>query len=265
VAKYEWPEPEQRLLAAASRGTLVDLSSGDPALDDPATGANWTSDRLVHAELIVQLVTGTGTSKRVRPRAVRLKGAHVVGTVDLEAAVLVCPLVLINCHVDEAINLREAQAPAIRLPGCHTIGVIGDQLHVRGDLELTSLVTTNAEVRLLGAHIGGNLDLSGANLTNANGSALNANSLTVDQNMHCNENFRALGEVSLVGAHIGGNLELSGANLSNVDGHALNADGLKVDQDMFCKENFTAQGEVRLLGAHVGGQLVFEGAKLTKE
>lgn len=263
MAEQSWSEPERSLQQAAGLGTLLDLSSGDSALDDPAGGANWGDARLMHAELIVQLLTATGLSKRERPRAIRLKGARVVGDLDLEAATLVCSLVLISCHVEEPINLREAQGSAIRLPGCHINGVAADQLHVRGDLELKNLVTTKAEVRLLSAHIGGNLDLSGAALANTNGPAFNASSMTVEQSMDCTRNFRAQGEVNLLNAHIGGALELGGARLSNAGGYALNADGLEVDQDMFCKDGFTAEGVVRLPGAHIGGNLELDGATLT--
>jgi hypothetical protein len=119
-------------------------------------------------------------------------------------------------------------------------------LTTRGNLELDDGFTARGEVRLLGAHIGGQLILSGATLTNPDGRALNADGLTVDQDILCREGFTATGEVRLVGAHIGGNLEFNGATLTNPDSLALSADALTVDQGVFCREGFTATGEVRL-------------------
>jgi len=244
---------------AAGSGAVLDLSTGDPALDDPANGADWPGARTVPSDLVAQLVTGEAG----KVRAVRLKGARLVGVLDLEAAVLTCPLTLENCHFDEPINLKEAQAAVIRLPGCHVPGIDGDQLHVRGNLELDWVATTMAGVQLLGAHIGGAVGFSGANLTNPSGYALNAANVTVDRGMFCREGFTAQGEVNVVGAHIGGSLEFDGASLTNPNGYALNAANVTVDRGMFCREGFTAQGEVNVVGAHIGGSLDFGGAGLT--
>ena len=49
------------------------------------------------------------------------------------------------------------------------------------------------EIRLLGAHISGQLDLSSAKLANPGGAALNADRMTVDGGMLCREGFQAEG------------------------------------------------------------------------
>jgi hypothetical protein len=66
--------------------------------------------------------------------------------------------------------------------------------------------SAQGEVRLLSCRIGGNLEFDGASLTNSNERALNADRLTVDQDMFCRDGFTAQGEVRLLGGHIGGNL-----------------------------------------------------------
>ena len=48
--------------------------------------------------------------------------------------------------------------------------------------------------------------------SNPGGSALNADGLTVDQDMFCSEGFSATGEVRLPGAHIGGMLYCEAAS-----------------------------------------------------
>jgi len=57
--------------------------------------------------------------------------------------------------------------------------------------------TAHGEVRLAGGRIGGQLNLSGASLTNPGGPALSANRLTVGHSMLCGAGFLARGEVRL--------------------------------------------------------------------
>ncbi len=255
--------PERRLIDAAIGGALVDLSTGDAEQDDPTEGAHWPDARTLRAEIITELLTGVRKPADRQPRAVRVTGARVVGVLDLEAATLVCPLVLMNCHFEAQINLNDAQAAVIHMTGSHVPGIAADNLHVRGDLTLAGMTVANAEVGCIGARIGGQLNLSGASLTNPGGTALSGDGLTVDQDMFCRAGFTAEGEIRLIGAHIGGQLDFSGANLTNPDGNALTGDGLTVDQSMFCSDGFTAQGEIRLNGAHISAQLEFSGANLT--
>ena len=102
-------------------------------------------------------------------------------------------------------------------------------------------------VRLIGAHIGGQLACAGAELRNDSGPALAADGLQVGQDMYLSGGFTATGSggdgaVRLLGAHIGGQLDCDGAELRNDSGPALAADGLQVDQAMFLRGGFTATG-----------------------
>jgi hypothetical protein len=53
-----------------------------------------------------------------------------------------------------------------QLPGCYLPSLRAEQLTTRADLELNSGFTATGEVRLVGAHIGGQLSLRGVTLTN---------------------------------------------------------------------------------------------------
>lgn len=138
------------------------------------------------------------------------------------------------------------------------------QLHTRGDIVLAES-RASGEIRLLGAHIAGELNCHDATLTNDAGPALNADGLRVDQGMFCDGSFRASGEIRLLGGHIAGQLSLSGATLTNDSGPALNADRLRVDQGVFCDGSFRASGEIRLVRAHIAGQISFRDATLTND
>ena len=121
-------------------------------------------------------------------------------------------------------------------------------------------------VVLPGAHIGGHLDCTGAQLRNDSGPALYADSLQVDQAMFLRDGFTATGSgddgaVRLAGAHIGGHLDCTGANLRNDSGPALDAYSLQVGQGMHLLGGFTATGSsgfgaVNLTGAHIGARLL---------
>jgi hypothetical protein len=249
-------ELERRLRAAADTGDWLDVS------DSP--------DKDIPAQLLYTLLVEDAPPTRLR--SVKVRGARILGPLDLEAATLRRPLHLAHCEIGEEMTLSEAIAPAIRLRTCTLTWLSADQLETRGDLDLTATRITG-EVRLVNAHIGGQLDFSGAQLTSDDGLALNAAGLHVDANLFCQpaaeQPFTAAGEIRLRGAHIGGSLSFSGARLTNHDGPALNADGLHVDADMFCQaaaeQPFAATGEIRLRDARVGGSLSFSGARLANQ
>jgi hypothetical protein len=176
--------------------------------------------------MLTDLLTETGQADTGHSRAIKVRGARITGLFNLEATTLTCPLLLQDCYFDEPVNLNEATAPAIRLPGCHLPALTADQLRTTGHLELGQGFTARGEVYLRGARIGGHLSLSGARLTNPGGRPLVADLLTVEQSMLCRAPFTAQGELRLRGARIGGQLNLSGASLVNPDGRALFADGL---------------------------------------
>ena len=248
-------ELERRLRAAAGAGEWLDLSEAP--------------DKDVPAEFLYAILVEDAASARLR--AVKVRGACLIGPLDLEAATLRRPLHLANCEVREPITLSEAIAPAIRLQACTLTGLTANELEMRGDFDLGASRITGG-VRLVGAHIGGQLSFSGAQLTNPGGAALTADGLQVDGGIFCKpaagRPFTATGEVRLVGAHIG-DLSFDGATLTNPGGAALRADRLQVDGGMYCRavdggRPFTAMGDVRLVGAHIG-DLGFNGATLTNE
>jgi hypothetical protein len=120
----------------------------------------------------------------------------------------------------------------------------------------------NGAVWLLGAKIGGQLDCSGATLTNENGHALFADRAEINGHVFLRDGFSATGEVRLLGAKIGGELDCSGATLSNEGGDALFANGAEINGGVYLGHGFSATGGVRLLSAKIGGQLDCSGATL---
>lgn len=251
---------ERTLLSNAATGTLTDLRAGSAELDDPAQGVTWGAGRQIRAELLIELLRGTQRHDNGPARAVKLQGARITGSLDLEAAAITCPLLLRQCYITEPVSFDEATGSAIRLPGCYMPAFTARQLRITGDLSLDDVIAD--EVDLRGAHIGGQLNLDGTSLTNPGSTALSTENLTADQGMSC-YGFTASGEVCLRGARIGSELNLGGATLTNPGATAMSAQGLTVGQDMSCGYGFTAMGEINLNGASIGGQLNLVGASLS--
>lgn len=258
------PEPERRLVEAARAGTLVDLRTGDPVVDDVANACVWDVDRVVRANLLIDLLSGGRGSRDHRPRGVRLRGARITGQLDLEAVSVVCPLSLQDCYLDEAINLIDAQVPALRLHGCLIPQLLGNRLETRGNVEFCAGFKATAGVYLRRAHVGGSLTLEHANLGNPDGFALQAEGIIVDGDMLCRNGFTAHGTVRIVDAQIKSNLDFSGARLSSRDDDgALSASRVRVGQAVFFRDGFQSNGMVQVRNSWVGVFIDFADATFT--
>ena len=175
---------------------------------------------------------------------VRLLGARIRGNFD--------------CHGGVFAG-TETETPA----GKTIVALNADRLDVGGGVFLREGFHATGEVRLLGAHIRGDLDCHGGTFENPGAEALNADGLVVGGNVFLTDEFRARGQVRLVGARIRGNLEchggtFEGAKTETPEGKtivALSADGVEVGGRVFLTEKFHATGEVRLLGARIRGNL----------
>jgi hypothetical protein len=137
-----------------------------------------------------------------------------------------------------------------------------DGLKADGGMYCRDEFVAEGEVRLLGAHIGLHLDLTGATFANPDGDALSLDGLTVDLDMVC-AGVRAQGLVRLPGAHVKGRLGLDRASLYHPAGTVLLADRLTVDQNLTCT-SLNTSGEIQLVGAHIGGLFDLGGATLTR-
>jgi hypothetical protein len=192
--------PEQELGRALTAGTVVDLQTHDPATDDPRHGAQWGPDRTIRADVLAELLTQAPGAQW--PRALRLVGARITGTLDLADVDIPYPVMLLACRFDEPLNLLNATICSLWLPDCHL-----------------------PEIVLMGTRIGGQLNLTNATLSNPGGIALNGDGLTVGQHLVCRK-LKAEGTLLFRTAHIGGQLSLTDAALSNPKGSALHGNRL---------------------------------------
>ncbi|MGH3627657.1 MAG: hypothetical protein ACRDRL_09485, partial [Sciscionella sp.] len=145
--------------------------------------------------------------------AVRLFGAHITGQLSLRGA-----------------KLTNEAGPALHADG---LQVDGGLLCDEGFLATGRGV--NGAVRLLGAHITGQLSLAGAELINEAGPPLVGDRIQVNGDLLLDEGFRATGygvggAVRLLEALITGQLSLRGAELTNEAGLILDLEHADIKQ-----------------------------------
>ncbi|WP_130335447.1 hypothetical protein [Micromonospora kangleipakensis] len=227
-----------QLLAVALTGCRIEQAADS---DDAPVDATRFAARV----LSLERSTATCASEQ---GTIRLLAAHI-GTLDCSGA-----------------RLENTTGPALDADGLQ----VDQSVFLRDGFTATS-ASERGTIRLLGAHLGGQLNCSGARLENTTGPALNADHLQVDQDVFLHNGFTATsaseqGTIRLLGAHLGV-LYCSGARLENTTGPALEADQLQVDRDVALVGGFTATsaselGTIQLLGAHIGGVLYCSGARL---
>ena len=278
VSSGELTSVEQSLVERVGCGKLLDLVAEGEAVDATAM-RSWGKSRAVRASVLRDILRGR-LAADPDPHGVRLRGARIIGRLDLENLTTDVSLKLVVCLLEEGVVARDARLAALSLEGCQLEHPAEPPLD--GARLTCSVLSLNSArvighakvgaVRLAGARIGGSLDCSAAELRNGSGPALDADNLQVDQHMYLDGGFTATGSggdgaVRLLGAHIGGQLSCSGAKLHNGSGPALDADSLQVGQHMFLAVGFTATGggkavAVNLAGARVGGAFFFASAQL---
>jgi hypothetical protein len=253
---------EKQMVASAAAGELADCGRGPFSLTQMQA---WGPKRTVRAGVLRHLLIGEDWPTDAR--GVRLRGIRISGPLDLEAAVLRCPLHLDSCFLDATlVCLDQATATVLTITGCHLAGLTGELLTAT-TLDLSGSTLTGP-LRLPGASMTGALSARGAHLT---GCDSDGNSLVADgikaggEGVLLDDGFTAAGAIRLPRADITGALSCGGACLTGRDkaGRALVADGIKASFDVFLDDGFAAAGTVSLLLADITGMLSCRDATLT--
>ena len=272
---------EQSLVEHVCRGEWLDLIPEIPKeqVINESVMRSWGDDRTCRGVVIRDILRGRLVPDP-DPHGLRLRGARISGQLDLKNLSTDVNLELSDCLLEDGVLARDARLASVGLIGCRIEQCAEPPLDAArltcSFLDLTrTRITGSGErgaVDLVGAHVGGQLDCSGAELCNDSGPALAADGLQVGEALALGGGFTATGSgergaVRLVGAHVGGQLDCSGAELCNDSGPALAADGLQVGQALALGGGFTAtgrgeRGAVRLTGAHISHYLYCRGAHL---
>lgn len=185
--------------------------------------------------------------------AIGLRGARIGGQLSLERATVTATtgpaLDADDLRTDGDLTMENAtitgagELGAIRLIGAHVGGLgldhvtitnttgpalYADNLRTDSNLFMRDATITGGDlgaVRLLGAHVGGQLGLDRATITNTAGPALDADNLRTDSSLFMRDatitGAGDLGAIRLLGAHIGGQAVLQVSRLDNSSGPLL--------------------------------------------
>jgi sRNA-binding regulator protein Hfq len=155
------------------------------------------------------------------------------------------------------------QLGGLYLVGCLIKSLDAIRAKISGAVFLRYEFKAEGEVNLVSEIIGGTLECAGAELSNAKGMALVADSAKIGGNVFLSDGFKAEGVIRFVGATIDGNLACDGAELSNAKGWALVANGTKISGSVFLNNGFEAKGVVSLTGAIFDRDLDCSGGHLS--
>ncbi|MFC4005398.1 oxidoreductase [Prauserella oleivorans] len=189
---------------------------------------------------------------------------------------------------DAAVNLTdgvvEGSVVLTRTKIVHPRGkaVHADRLVVTGAL-LAYRLEADGEVRIPGLRTGGNVNFSGAQLSNPGGFALNGNGVRVGGSLLCEvdsfgvrtkpRRFSADGMLYMPSLNVSGDINFRGARLNMAQSGelvvdawktgdwyvdprpALIADRLHVEGNVELSDQLDVTGTIRLVNAHVGGSL----------
>ncbi|MFC8125231.1 membrane-associated oxidoreductase [Streptomyces sp. NPDC057302] len=253
---------ERRVWEAFPRGRTVDFRERPREVADH--GADWGAERTVRAEVLQALLLDGPRVEGVTP-VLRVCGARISGTLDLQYADVAGAIHLWACFFDEEPDLYGARLRQLNLGWSVLPGLHGNTLRIDGSLRMTGC-RIRGPVRLGGARISGAVFLDGAEVGTAGAEltepVLALNRVTIDDELHADGGFTAHGVVSLAAAVIAGYITLDDAVLSNPGGTALHASNLSGGTDLNAVR-LTAYGRVNLRGVRIPGQLNFTGARLS--
>ncbi|WP_245589579.1 hypothetical protein [Amycolatopsis balhimycina] len=256
-------EFEQRVVNTARRGEVARPAT---AMTVEELAVTDDPEMRIRADLLRELLRGLHGD--LDPRGIRIAGVRVVGRLDLDHVTAITGLDLYRCALPNGVVCRYARLRCLYLNHCLLTHLYADGLRTDSSLHMRDATITGTgelgAVRLSDAHIGAELGLSRATITNTTGPALHADGLRTDSSVHMRDatvtGTGELGAIRLLGAHIGGPLVLDRAAITNTTGPALHADRLRTDSSLHMRDaTVTGTGEhgaIRLLGAHIGGQAV---------
>lgn len=256
---------EARLVAAASDGGRISFGEGalpETALPEVALRAGLVRHVLMNRD------------GNLHDQGLRLRGAWIDGTLDLQGCTCDADITLTNCVLAEEAVLLNAQMRGLHLSGTRCRGVMADNARFSGSVYLRGGSVVVGEISLAGSRIAGDLQMCGAEITSSGQDAVFAPSLQVEGSIFLGNypysegvtDLRAMGTVFLASARVGHDVFVTnsamGLNTDIVSGMfdateehgsdmALSLGRAQIGGILYFKDNQIGQGIVNLAGARV--------------
>ena len=240
------------------------LNAAERALWDAYPDGRWIElddSQPIRGDVVSELLLGVRDGQPGRVPAVRLRGAHITGQINVAGGEVRCELHLDDCDLAEAPDLSTTKIWALRIKSSRLPGFDGAGLECEGPVSFSES-TFRGQLKLVGARLRGGLRMNNTVIDAPHVEwAFAAGGLIVDNGLFA-RNLTVRGGVRLTGARLTAGAFLEGATLTNDDGVALHGQSMVVDDAMECSLGFTAAGTIGLRGARVNGTLSFDQAVL---
>lgn len=186
--------PERKLIAHCRAGTPCVLGKDlPPEILDPS--------RQIRADLIRLIAIGGTPACGLHPVGIKLKGAQISGTLDLQFTKTRGRCVLDCCRFVDGPLLDHAEFAELSIISSHLPGLSAKYLVVSGCLSLQKSTFTRT-VELEGAQIGGEFSCVSTSFDGAGKLALNAQRLRVGDQLSCGRLKTVNGQINLEAAQV---------------------------------------------------------------
>lgn len=250
---------ERRVWDAFPRGEGVDFREHPD--ETGAVGETWGPERTVRAEVLSALLLG-GPTAAGQVAGINIRGARIVGKLNLKYAVVEHPIRLRACWFERKPLLYGAQLRVFVANDSTLPGLTADTVRVDTSLRL-SCCTITGPVRLSGARIGGGLFIRRAvigtpqpageatqerpePLLQVNHADIGTDIIAMELTVH--------GQTRINGTTVGGQINLDDSRLLAPGAIALHAENLTVGTDLR-GHRLEARGLFNLTGSRIPGQL----------
>lgn len=250
-------------LLPAEQEMIASLRSGDfDRLGSEAAGSLPEADdatRAVRAALLRFLLLGGEEGARPHEKGIRVQGAWVTGTLDLEGCRIPRDIGLKKCRFDTAPILRSAILDSVFLDGSIMPGLQADRIEARGAISLRGAVVTG-EVRVEGGRIGGNLDCNGIVIDATGDHAIQAEDL--DASSVLLRGAVIMGSIRLSGARLSGDIDAFNLRVTSGGKPAIDAGAVETRGSVVLR-SARVEGTLRLVSARISSDLILQNVILT--
>ena len=204
---------EQKLLAVASTGKQCSFGRTRP--EAPA------EDNQLRADFVRFLALGRDAAAAVHEGGLKIQGAYIEGSVNLDGTTKVRPLWIVDCTISGEFSFADAETKVVSLDRTAVSSIRGDGVKIDGSLLLRDTLI-DGSLQLFGAEIMGSLSCTGGRIEGrrwrSQRLAADLITVTVGGNVEFRNGFFANGLIQFDDSEIGGTFDCSeGTFLSGFD------------------------------------------------
>ncbi len=253
---------EEKLLAVASTGKQCSFGRKRP--EAPA------EDNHLRADFVRFLALGRDAAAAVHESGLKIQGAYIEGSVNLDGTTKVRPLWIVDCTISGEFSFADAETKVVSLDRTAVSSIRGDGVKIDGSLLLRDTLI-DGSLQLFGAEIMGSLSCTGGRIEGrrwrSQRLAADLITVTVGGNVEFRNGFFANGLIQLDDSEIGGTFDCSeGTFLSGFDPEAkqashwdaairaLKCHRLSLNGSLYLRD-CESEAEVSFSGAQIGGDI----------